>query len=50
MKNENIIKGQFLSQFDYECEFHNYIEDHSECEPLNSSNEMCDSNFKNILL
>jgi hypothetical protein len=50
MKNENIIKGQFLSQFDYECEFHNYIEVHSEFEPINSTNEMCDSNFKNILL
>jgi hypothetical protein len=42
MKNENIIKGQFLSQFDYECEFHNYIEVHSEFEPINSSIEIFD--------
>lgn len=43
MKKENIIfKGQFLSQLDYEYEFHNCLEVPVNYEPLDSTNDLCD--------
>jgi len=46
MKDENIIfKGQFLSQFDYECELQIYIDGHINSEPLNLFNELWNKKF-----